>query len=75
MSLSDIYVKLNQLGYRVEFLGVVDSKYASLKVDDYYIANRIVDSGFRITGNNTFLSVYNGQDIVRFFKQKLCRDN
>lgn len=75
MRLSDIYVKLNQLGYQVEFLGDVDSKYASLKVGDYYIANRIVDSGFRITGNNTFLSVYNGKDVVKFFKQKLCRDN
>lgn len=75
MSLSDIYVKLNQLGYQVEFLGDVNSKYASLRVDDYYITNRIVDSGFRITGNNTFLSVYNSQDIVRFFEQKLCREN
>lgn len=71
MSLSDIYVQLNQLGYQVEFLGDTDNKYATLKIDGYYIENRIVDSGFRITGNGAFLSVFDGQDIVRFFKQKL----
>lgn len=70
MSLSDIYVQLNQLGYQVEFLGDVDNKYATLKVDGYYIENRIVDIGFRITGNDVFLSVYDSQDVVRFFKQK-----
>lgn len=70
MSLSDIYVQLNQLGFQVEFLGDVDNKYATLKIDGYYIENRIVDSGFRITGNDVFLSVYDSQDVVRFFKQK-----
>lgn len=70
MSLSDIYVQLNQLGYQVEFLGDIDNKYSSLKVGGYYIENRIIDSGFRITGG-VFISVYDGQDVVRFFKQKL----
>lgn len=69
MSLSDIYVQLNQLGFQVEFLGDVDNKYATLKIDGYYIENRIVDSGFRITGNDVFLSVYDGQDVVRYFKK------
>lgn len=71
MSLSDIYVKLNQLGYQVEFLGDVEDKYATLKVDGYYIKNRIVDSGFRIAGNDVFLSVFDSHDVIRFFKQKL----
>ncbi|WRW34748.1 hypothetical protein CF5_0179 [Staphylococcus phage CF5] len=69
MSLSDIYVQLNQLGFQVEFLGDVDNKYATLKIDGYYIENRIVDSGFIITGNDVFLSVYDGQDVVRYFKK------
>ncbi|AVR55471.1 hypothetical protein HOT02_gp026 [Staphylococcus phage phiSA_BS2] len=71
MSLSDIYVQLNQLGFQVEFLGDVNNKYATLKVNGYYIENRIVDSGFRITGNDVFLSVFDSQDVIRFFKQKL----
>lgn len=71
MSLSDIYVQLHQLGYQVELLGDVTNKYSSLKVDGYYIENRIVDSGFRITGNDVFLSVYDSQDVVSFFKQQL----
>ena len=71
MSLSDIYVQLHQLGYQVELLGDVTNKYSSLKVEGYYIENRIVDSGFRITGNDVFLSVYDSQDVVSFFKQKL----
>lgn len=75
MSLSDIYVQLHQLGYQVEFLGDVTNKYSSLKVDGYYIENRIVDSGFRITGNDVFLSVYDGQDVVSFFKQQLKEVN
>lgn len=75
MSLSDIYVQLHQLGYQVEFLGDVTNKYSSLKVDGYYIENRIVDSGFRITGNDVFLSVYDSQDVVSFFKQQLKEVN
>ena len=71
MSLSDIYVQLHQLGYQVDFLGDIGNKYSTLKINGYYIENRIVDSGFRITGNGSFLSVYDGEDIVRFFKQKL----
>lgn len=71
MSLSDIYVQLHQLGYQVELLGDVTNKYSSLKVEGYYIENRIVDSGFRITGNDVFLSVYDSQDVVSFFKQQL----
>ena len=71
MSLSDIYVKLNQLGYQVDFLGDVSNKYSALKVDGYYIENRIVDNGFKITGNDVFLSVYDSQDVVNFFKQQL----
>lgn len=71
MSLSDIYVQLNQLGYQVTLLGDTGNKYATLKIDGYYIENRIVDSGFRVTGNGAFLSVFDGQDVVRYFKQKL----
>jgi len=74
MSLSDIYVQLNQLGFQVEFLGDVDNKYATLKVDGYYIENRIVDSGFRITGKGTFLSVLEGEDVVGFFKNKFYKE-
>lgn len=70
MSLSDIYVQLNQLGFQVEFLGDINSKYATLKIDGYYIENRIEDGGFRITGKSVFLSVYNGQEVVRFFNPK-----
>lgn len=70
MSLSDIYVQLNQLGFQVEFLGDINSKYASLKVNGYYIENRIIDSGFRITGNDVFLSVFDSQDVIRFFIPK-----
>lgn len=71
MSLSDIYVQLHQLGYQAEFLGNVGNKYSAIKIDGYYIENRIVDSGFKITGNDVFLSVYDNQDVVNFFKQKL----
>lgn len=74
MSLSDIYVQLNQLGFQVEFLGDVDNKYATLKVYGYYIENRIVDSGFRITGNKSFLSVLDGEDVVGFFKNKFYKE-
>ncbi|BDA81570.1 hypothetical protein [Staphylococcus phage vB_SsapH-Golestan-100] len=74
MSLSDIYVQLNQLGFQVEFLGDIDNKYASLKVEGYYIANRIVDSGFRITGNKSFLSVLDVEDVVGFFKNKIYKE-
>lgn len=74
MSLSDIYVQLNQLGFQVEFLGDVYDKYATLKVDGYYIENRIVDSGFRITGNKSFLSVLDGEDVVGFFKNKFYKE-
>ena len=58
MSLSDIYVQLSQFGHKVEILGDINNKYATLKVNGYYIENRIVDSGFRITGNDVFLSVF-----------------
>lgn len=71
MSLSDIYVQLNQLGYQITLLGDVNNKYSALKIDGYYIENRIVDSGFRITGNGEFLSIFDGQGVIRFFKQKL----
>lgn len=70
MSLSDIYVQLSQFGHKVEILGDINNKYATLKIDGYYIENRIVDSGFRITGKSVFLSVYNGQEVVRFFNPK-----
>lgn len=70
MSLSDIYVQLNQLGFQVEFLGDINSKYASLKIDGYYIENRIEDGGFRITGKSVFLSVYNSQEVLGFFIPK-----
>ncbi|ARQ95760.1 hypothetical protein qdsa001_2 [Staphylococcus phage qdsa001] len=69
MSLSDIYVHLNQLGYKIEVLGDI----STLKVNDYYIENRCIDSGFRVIGNNVFLSVYYGEDVVRFFKQRLLK--
>lgn len=69
MSLSDIYVHLNQLGYNIEVLGDI----STLKVNDYYIENRCIDSGFRVTGDNVFLSVYYGEDVVRFFKQRLLK--
>ncbi|BCG66460.1 hypothetical protein [Staphylococcus phage vB_SsapH-Golestan101-M] len=70
MSLSDIFVQLHQLGFQVEFLGDVDNKYATLKIEGYYIENRIEDGGFRITGKSVFLSVYNGQEVIRFFIPK-----
>lgn len=73
MSLSDIFVQLHQLGFQVEFLGDVDNKYATLKIEGYYIENRIVDRGFRITGKGTFLSVLEGEDVVGFFKHKFYR--
>ncbi len=69
MSLSDIYVHLNQLGYKVEVLVGT----STLKVNDYYIENRCIGSGFRVTGDNVFLSVYYGEDVVRFFKQRLLK--
>lgn len=74
MSLSDIYVQLHQLGYQVEFLGDVGNKHSALKIDGYYIENRIVDSGFRITGNDEFLSVFDGQDVVRYLKHKFYKE-
>lgn len=74
MSLSDIYVQLNQLGFQVEFLGDINSKYASLEIEGYCIENRIVDSGFRITGKGTFLSVLEGEDVVGFFKHKFYKE-
>lgn len=69
MSLSDIYVRLKQLGYQTEVLGAM----SKLKVNDYHIENRCLDSGFRVTGDDVFLSVYYGEDVVRFFKQKLLK--
>lgn len=74
MSLSDIYVQLTQFGHKVEFLGDVDNEYAALKIDGYYIENRIEDGGFRITGKDVFLSVLEGEDVVGFFKNKFYKE-
>lgn len=70
MSLSDIYVQLSQFGHKVEILGDINNEYATLKIDGYYIENRIEDGGFRITGKSVFLSVYNSQEVLDFFIPK-----
>lgn len=68
MSLSDIFVRLTQLGYTPTMEGKPGNKYSVIYLNDYIIQNRIIDKGFRITNEGTFLSVPKGKDVIRFFK-------
>lgn len=68
MKLSDIFVRLSQLGYSPTMKGKPGNKYSVIYLGDYTIQNRVVDKGFRITSENTFLSLPKGKDVVKYFK-------
>ena len=74
MSLPDIFVRLSQLGYSPTMEGKPSNKYSVIYLGDYIIQNRVVDKGFRITSENTFLSLPKGKDVVKFFETKEERE-
>lgn len=71
MSLSGIYTRLIELGYEPKLNGKLEDEHTSIMLEGYLISNRLVDKGFRITGNGTFISVTKGKDVIKFIKDVL----